>query len=36
LGATQAPRGAWAAYTFSIITSNGIKNIIITFLIIVF
>jgi hypothetical protein len=32
LGAAQAPRDAWAAYTFSIITSISIKNIIISFL----
>jgi hypothetical protein len=36
LGAAQGPRGAWAAYTFSIITSIGIKNIIFSFLIIFF
>ena len=31
-----APHGAWAAYTFSIITSIGIKNIIISFFILFF
>jgi hypothetical protein len=36
LGAAQAPRGAWAAYIFSIITSISIKNIIISFLNILF
>ena len=36
LSAAQAPHGAWAAYTFSVITSIGIKNIIISFLIILF
>jgi hypothetical protein len=36
LSAAQAPRGAWATYTFSVITSIGIKNIIISFLIILF
>jgi len=30
------PHGTWAAYTFSVITSIGIKNIIISFLIILF
>jgi len=36
LGAAQSPRGTWAAYTFSVITSIGIKNIILSFLIILF
>jgi hypothetical protein len=36
LSATQAPRGAWAAYTFSIITGIGIKNITIIFLLLFF
>jgi hypothetical protein len=36
LRAAQAPRGAWAAYTFNIIASIGIKNIIISFLNILF
>jgi len=36
LGAVKAPRSAWAAYTFSVIASIGIKNIIISFLIILF
>jgi hypothetical protein len=36
LGAAKAPRGAWAVYTFSVITSIGIKNIIFSFLIILF
>jgi hypothetical protein len=36
LGATKAPRSVWAGYTFSVITSIGIKNIIISFLIIFF
>jgi hypothetical protein len=36
LGAAQAPRSAWAAYTFSIITSINIKDIIISFLNILF
>jgi len=31
-----APHSAWAAYTFSVITSIGIKNVIISFLIILF
>jgi len=36
LGAAQAPRGAWASYTFSVITGIGITNIIISLLIILF
>jgi hypothetical protein len=32
LGAAQAPRGVWAAYTFGVITSIGVKSIIISFL----
>jgi hypothetical protein len=36
LGAAKAPRGAWVAYTFSVITSIGIKNIIFSFFIIFF
>ena len=36
LGAAQTPRGFWATYTFSVITSIGIKNIILTFLTILF
>jgi hypothetical protein len=36
LRCTQEQCGAWATYTFSIITSIGIKNIIISFLNILF
>jgi len=36
LGCSPTPRGAWVAYIFSVITSIDIKNIILSFLIILF